>query len=66
MVENQLAQSAFVAGDNLSLGDIPLGVWAYRWFNLPIERPKQANLENWYERLKQRKPYQTHIMIPVT
>jgi glutathione S-transferase len=66
LVENQLAQSAFVAGDNFSLGDIPLGVWAHRWFNLPIERPKQSNLENWYERLKLRRPYQTHIMIPVT
>ncbi|HYA29267.1 MAG TPA: glutathione S-transferase [Acidobacteriota bacterium] len=66
MVENQLAQGAYVAGDNFSLGDIPLGVWAYRWFNLPIERPKQPNLENWYARLKQRKPYQTHIMIPLS
>lgn len=66
MVENQLAHSAFVAGDHLSLGDIPLGVWVYRWFNLPIERPKHPHLENWYERLKQRQPYQTHIMIPVT
>jgi glutathione S-transferase len=66
MVETQLGRSAFVAGDNLSLGDIPLGVWAYRWFNLPIERPPQSNLENWYGRLQQRKPYQTHIMIPVT
>jgi len=66
MVEDQLARGAFVAGDDLSLGDIPLGVWAYRWFNLPIERPRQPNLEKWYQRLKQRKPYQTHIMIPMT
>ena len=66
MVEKQLAQSAFVASENLSLGDIPLGVWVYRWFNLPVERPKQPHLENWYERLTQRQPYQTHIMIPVT
>jgi glutathione S-transferase len=66
MVENQLLQGPFVAGDQLSLGDIPVGVWAYRWFNLPIERPKLPNLENWYERLKQREPYQAHIMIPLT
>jgi glutathione S-transferase len=66
MVETQLAQGAFVAGDNFSLGDIPLGVWAYRWFNLPVERPRQPNLEKWYEQLKQRKPYQTHIMIPLS
>jgi glutathione S-transferase len=66
MVENQLLQGPFVAGDQLSLGDIPVGVWAYRWFNLPIERPKLPNLENWYERLKQREPYHVHIMLPLT
>jgi glutathione S-transferase len=66
MVEEQLAQTRFLGGEEFSLGDIPLGVWAYRWFSLPIERPKQPHLENWYERLKQRNPYQTHIMIPVT
>jgi len=65
-VETQLAKSRFLGGDEFSLGDIPLGVWAYRWFNLPIERPKQPNIERWYDSLKQRKPYQTHIMIPVT
>ena len=66
MAETQLAKSAFIAGDNFSLGDIPLGVWAYRWFNLPIDRPKQSHLENWYEKLKQRNGYQTHIMIPLS
>jgi len=66
MVENQLAQGAFIAGENLSLGDIPLGVWAYRWFNLPIERPNLTRLDAWYKRLCERPPYQKHIMIPVT
>jgi glutathione S-transferase len=66
VVEDHLAKSHFLGGEEFSLGDIPLGVWAYRWFNLPIQRPSQPNLNNWYERLKQRKPYQTHIMIPVT
>lgn len=65
-VEEQLAKHRFLGGDEFSLGDIPLGVWAYRWFSLPIERPKQANLERWYDSLKQHEPYQTHIMIPVT
>ena len=65
-VENQLAKTRYLGGDEFTLGDIPLGVWAYRWFNLPIDRPKQAHLENWYAELKQHKPYQTHIMIPMT
>ena len=66
MVDDQLAKTRYLGGNEFSLGDIPLGVWAYRWFNLPINRPKQAHLENWYAELKQHKPYQTHIMIPVT
>ncbi|HET7007712.1 MAG TPA: glutathione S-transferase family protein [Candidatus Binatia bacterium] len=66
MVEDHLAKNRFLGGTEFSLGDIPLGVWAYRWFNLPIDRPEQPNIERWYDTIKQRKPYQTHIMIPVT
>jgi glutathione S-transferase len=65
-VEDQLAKSPYLSGGEFSLGDIPLGVWAYRWFNLPVERPKMARIETWYDALKQRKPYQTHIMIPLS
>jgi glutathione S-transferase len=66
MVETHLAKNRFLGGEEFSLGDIPLGVWAYRWFNLPIERPTQPRIEGWYARLNERKPYQTHIMIPMT
>jgi glutathione S-transferase len=66
IVDHQLARVPYIAGAVLSLGDIPLGVWAYRWFNLPIERPTFANLDAWYKRLCERPPYQKHIMIPVT
>jgi glutathione S-transferase len=65
-VENQLAQTRYLGGDEFSLGDIPLGVWAYRWFNLPMERPNFPKIGEWYERLKQRQPYQKHIMIPLS
>ena len=66
IVDRYLSQSNYLGGDDFSLGDIPLGVWAYRWFNLPIERPKFANIEAWYKRLCERPPYQKHIMIPLT
>ena len=66
MVENELAKASYLGGEEFSLGDIPLGVWAYRWFHLPIERPEFPKVSNWYDRLKQRKPYQTHIMIPLS
>lgn len=66
IVDDQLAKNTFLAGEAFTIGDIPLGVWAYRWFNLPIERPKLGHLSAWYERLCKRTPYQTHIMIPMT
>jgi glutathione S-transferase len=66
IVDDQLAKNKFLAGEAFTIGDIPLGVWAYRWFNLPIERPKLERLSAWYERLCQRPAYQKHIMIPMT
>ena len=66
MVDDHQAKNRFLAGEEFSQCDIPLGVWAYRWFNLPIDRPKQPHIERWYDAIKQHKPYQTHIMIPVT
>lgn len=66
IVDRQLSKSDYLGGDALSLGDIPAGVWAYRWFNLPIERPQFRNLDRWYQRLCQQSPYQKHVMIPLT
>jgi glutathione S-transferase len=66
MVDNHLGKNRYLGGEEFSIGDIPAGVWLHRWFSLPIERPKLDNLSSWYERLRQRPPYQKHIMIPVT
>ena len=66
IVDDQLTKGSYLAGNDFTIGDIPLGVWAYRWFKLPIERPKLDHLSAWYKRLCQRQAYQTHIMIPMT
>ncbi len=66
ILDDYLAKDSYLAGNDFSIGDIPLGVWAYRWFKLPIERPKMDHLNGWYNRLCKRPPYQTHIMIPMT
>ncbi len=66
IVDDQLAKNSYLSGDTFTMGDIPLGVWAYRWFNLPIRRPELMHLKAWYDRLCKRPPYQTHVMIPMT
>ena len=66
VLEAQLAGRRFVAGDRLTIGDIPVGAACYRYLGLPIERPPLPNLEAWYERLKQRAAYREHVMLPIT
>jgi glutathione S-transferase len=65
-LDGHLRDRDFVGGKSLSIGDIPLGCAAYRWFNLPIERPNLPHLKAWYDRLTMRKPYQKNIMITMT
>jgi glutathione S-transferase len=63
-LESMLADRPFLAGDNLSLADIPVGTSLYRYFELDIERPNLPNVEIWYQRLQQRPAYREHVMIP--
>lgn len=58
--EDGFGDGPFVAGD-FSIGDIPVGVHAARWFRYPIERPALPRLEAWYERLCARPAYRTHV-----
>lgn len=65
-VEQTLAKQPYLSGAEFGMGDIPLGCFIYAWFEMPIERPAQPNLQAWYERLKQRPAYQTAVMTALT
>lgn len=54
----------YLAGEQLSLADIPVASSLYRYFELQIERPPLPAVEAWYARLKARPAYQAHVMIP--
>ena len=62
-LDGHLADRPYVAGAHLTMGDIPAGCMAYRWFALDIARPDLKNLKAWYERLAKRPAYAKHIMI---
>jgi glutathione S-transferase len=66
ILDAHLAGRDYVTGPSLTMADIPLGVTAYRWFNLDIERPPMPNLEAWYERLRARDPYRATVMSPLS
>ncbi len=68
IVDARLAKNPYVGGKQFTMGDIPLGVAAYRWFNLelPIERPAHRYLEAWYKRLCGRPAFKQHCMLPLS
>jgi len=66
ILDEHLASRRFVAGDALTIGDIPVGAGCYRYYSLPIERPSLPKLEAWYGRLKERAPFREHVMLPLT
>jgi glutathione S-transferase len=61
ILDARLAKAAYVAGDAFSMGDIPVGVMAYRFRQLMPERPALPNLERWYASLRQRTPFRKHV-----
>lgn len=66
ILDAHLASRDYVAGASFTMGDIPLAVAAYRWFNLPVERPAQANVERWYARICERRAFKEVCMLPLT
>ena len=65
MLDAHLAGRDYVAGDRLTMGDIPLGPQVHRWYVLVAEPPALPHLEAWYERLQKRPAFRRHCMNPV-
>jgi glutathione S-transferase len=64
LLDRMLAQQPYLAGNALTLADIPAGTALYRYFELDIERPSVPNVETWYLRLQDRPAYRAHVMVP--
>jgi glutathione S-transferase len=66
IVDTTLASQPYLSGSKFGIGDIPVGCFAYAWFEMAIERPDHPHLESWYERLKSRPAYQKTVMTALT
>ena len=66
ILDAHLSDEEYVAGTNLTIGDITLGTTVYRWLNMKIQRPEMPNLEAWHDRLSTRPAYQKNVMVPFT
>lgn len=51
LLDAQLARQPFMAGDRLTMADIPLACEMHRWWGLPLEHPAHPHLRRWYDGL---------------
>lgn len=63
IAEAQLARTAFLAGDALTLADIQFGHVLFRYFDIPIPRPDRPMLRRYYEALTGRPAFREHVMV---
>ena len=67
IMDQQLAKTRYLAGDDFSYGDIPVGIIAYRYRQLVPERPALANFERWYAAISSRQAFKDQIAaVPLT
>lgn len=67
ILDAALARNAYLAGNSFSMGDIPMGVFIFRFRALLPDRPPLPNLERWYAAIEQHSAFQEHVgSIPLT
>jgi glutathione S-transferase len=66
ILDAALAGRRYVAGDTLTMGDIPMGCHVQLWMRLPIERPARPHLEAWFQRLCARPAYRKIVDIALS
>ena len=61
ILDGELGDSAYVAGEAFSYGDIPVAVMAYRYRALVPERPTMPHLERWYAAIAARPAFKEQV-----
>lgn len=64
ILDGVLADRRYVAGDRLTLADVPVGALMYRYANLDVTDDLPDHVAAWYRRLTEREPYREHVMLP--
>jgi glutathione S-transferase len=61
LLDGALADARFLAGAQLTLAEVALGPFVYRWLTLPIERPHLPRLAAWYGRFETRPAFRGEV-----
>jgi len=49
LLDQHLSRQPFMAGDRLTMADLPLACEVHRWVNLPQPRTERPHLDRWYQ-----------------
>jgi glutathione S-transferase len=66
IADKRLAGRDFLASERITIGDLVLGPYAYRWAGLFGDEALLPNVKAWYERLAARDGFRQHIMQPLS
>jgi glutathione S-transferase len=61
MLDAQLGRTKYLAGDDFSYGDIPVGIMIYRYVQLMPERPAMPQLDRWYAAISSRPAFKEQV-----
>jgi glutathione S-transferase len=61
VVEKALERRDYLAGSDFTVGDIPLGIMAFRWSILDVNKPLMPAIDAWFGRLRARPAFQKNI-----
>lgn len=66
IMDGYLAVDPWLSGKTFGLGDIPMGVYAYTFFELDLGAETEfPNVARWYRQLQSRKGYRDEVMLPL-
>ena len=64
LLDTALQDRRYITGNNLTLADIALGAFGYRWHNLDVNRAALTpHLKSWMNRLADRPAFRKHVAI---
>lgn len=67
IMDAQLGKTQYLAGDDFSYGDMPVGIMIYRYMQLIPERPQTPSLDRWYASISTRAAFKEQVaVVPLT
>jgi glutathione S-transferase len=66
ILDQQLAQRRFIAGDALTMADLPIACEVHRWRGLPQPQPEHPHLDRWYLAMRVRPSSQGVLDLPLS